>query len=257
MKTCQKIWTKCQYSSLNRDFQSIWADALLHLKNGKVHMCCPIVPPSESSDIRKRKTDYMRDQRSSQLLQHTLNLFATLRSIIVWECMWFLIRDNVHQWVCFLYRSLAASVGFVTMVAEETVSCCVACGHVLQQLPSSFLSRSAGMSQHWPSFPAPPLPSEGAHQHQVGCFCPPLSHCTCTVVGAPKVWLAAAAAVQVQRQPWASDAPAVRCPAAVWWGSSSPWLPAQYQAASDNSNIPLSLGAVYCPGDRQRVSPLR
>lgn len=41
-------------------------------------MCCPIVPASESSDIRKRKTDYMRDQRSSQLLQRTLNLFATL-----------------------------------------------------------------------------------------------------------------------------------------------------------------------------------
>lgn len=101
-----------------------------------------------------------------------------MRSIIVWECMWFLIRDNVHQWVCFLYRSLAASVGFVTMVAEETVFCCVACGHVLQQLPSSFLSRSAAMSQHWPSFPAPPLPSEGAHQHQAGCFCPPLSSCT-------------------------------------------------------------------------------
>lgn len=87
------------------------------------------------------------------------------------------------------------------MVAEETVSCCVARSHVVQQLPSSFLSRSAGMSQHWPSFPTPPLPSEGAHQHQAGRFCPLLSSCTRTLVGAPKLWLAAAAAVQVQRLP--------------------------------------------------------
>lgn len=107
-------------------------------------------------------------------------------SITVWERMLFLTRDNLYQGVCFSYRSLAASVGFVTTVAEDAAFCCAAHGHMLRQLPpfptaTLPVHPNADLLSPRRSSPAPLLPSEGGHRCQVGHPFPTLSSRTPTV----------------------------------------------------------------------------
>lgn len=139
-------------------------------------------------------------------------------SITVWECMLFLIRDNVYQWVCFSYWSLAASVGFVTTVAEDTAFCCAARGQARRQLPSFYHSRSAvrpnaDLLSPRLSSPAPSLPSEGPCHCQAGRFFLQFSGLTPTIAGALKLWLAAAAGFKLRD-----------CPeqAMLWWCAVPP-----------------------------------